>query len=185
MGSKAKRPAPPKELRDLIYYQDGEIYFTELAFEQEPRRKRTTGALGNRKSDGYKETMFTIDGEVYPIYVHRAIYWWHTGEWPEIVDHINGDKTDNRIENLRASNVVLNHFNSKGKKSNTGYRGVSYNKRDNDYRISIALDKGEQLTLHGYKTALSAAVARDCIALAYYGEHAKLNVLDKLAGMRD
>lgn len=174
---------PPDELRDIIFYQDGNIFFTDAALRANHRRHEN--AIGHkRKQDGYKETYITVDGVKRRYYVHRLIYWLNTGEWPQIVDHINGIKDDNRIENLRASNITENHFNStKRKNKNTLYRGVMET-GDGFYRVCISIDK-KQRFFYGYRSALAAAVARDCIALAHYGEHAKLNILDKLAGMRE
>lgn len=43
--------------------------------------------------------------------LHRVIYAWHYGRWPIVIDHINGVTTDNRIENLRASNFKRNANN--------------------------------------------------------------------------
>ena len=48
---------------------------------------------------------------------HRLIYFWHHNELPEIVDHINHDGLDNRIENLRAADGFQNQWNRKHRKS--------------------------------------------------------------------
>lgn len=46
--------------------------------------------------------------------VHKLIYLWHTGDWPKVVDHIDNDKTNNKIENLRAATHSQNMMNRKG-----------------------------------------------------------------------
>jgi hypothetical protein len=58
-----------------------------------------------------------------PYLQHRIATLYMTGDWPEEVDHINGDKADNRWENLRAVDVKTNRQNErrarKSKKSGT------------------------------------------------------------------
>jgi hypothetical protein len=43
--------------------------------------------------------------------VHRIIWFMHTGEWPNVIDHINGDPHDNRLGNLRDTDVRGNNQN--------------------------------------------------------------------------
>lgn len=63
----------------------------------------------------------------YQFYVHRLIYLWMTGENPaHQIDHINGDRSDNRWINLRNATAAENQQNRKRSKNNTsGYLGVS------------------------------------------------------------
>lgn len=63
----------------------------------------------------------------YMLMVHRIIYEWHHGEIPKgmQIDHINGIKTDNRIENLRCVTSAVNSRNVKmSSRNKTGYNGV-------------------------------------------------------------
>lgn len=64
-----------------------------------------------------------------PVNVHRLIFLWHHGYLPKIVDHINGDNQDNRIENLRESDAKLN-ANNKRKHREGIPAGVSWHNRD-------------------------------------------------------
>lgn len=60
------------------------------------------------------------------ILAHRLIWFMVHGTVPAVVDHINRDKSDNRLCNLRAADKRLNAFNVKMLSTNTsGYRGVS------------------------------------------------------------
>lgn len=43
--------------------------------------------------------------------LHRLIYFHHYGVWPRVVDHIDRDTKNNRIENLRAGDYYLNSLN--------------------------------------------------------------------------
>lgn len=54
------------------------------------------------------------------------------------IDHINGDRTDNRLCNLRVATTAQNNQNSPKKKSNSsGYKGVSFDARRNSYRVRV------------------------------------------------
>ena len=93
----------------------------------------------------------------------------------EIVDHINGNKLDNRLVNLRISNSTLNgHNRIKKKGTDTKYIGVKYTK-SGKYESRISKDK-IQYNLGTYETEEDAAKARDKKAIELYGEFAKLNL---------
>lgn len=73
-----------------------------------------------------------LNGKIFDRHIkaHRVVWALHFGEWPNgQIDHINGVKSDNRIENLR---VVTNRTNcrnqSKPKSNTSGWIGVSFNK---------------------------------------------------------
>ena len=100
-----------------------------------PHKGKTAGCL---QTDGYLGMVH----RKHFVGVHRAVYFWHTGEWPLMVDHINGDVVDNRIENLRASNSRLNmNAHRKVHKNNTsGYTGVMFYKNANKWAAQISID---------------------------------------------
>lgn len=91
------------------------------------------------------------------------------------VDHINGDKLDNRKENLRLCNNSQNHMN-KGVQSNstTGYKGVSFEKSIGRYRAYCNFN-GKRYNLKTFKTPEEAAQAYNTKAKELFGEFALLN----------
>jgi len=98
------------------------------------------------------------------------------GEWPDgIVDHINCDRTDDRLENLRLASLAENARNCVVRKdSRSGYKGVSPHKAAGKYQASIGYE-GKNLYLGLHETAEKAAEAYDSKAIELFGEFAKTN----------
>lgn len=91
------------------------------------------------------------------------------------VDHKNGDKLDNRRENLRLCNNSQNLANKGKIRSNTsGFKGVSWSKLWNYYEAYIQVD-GKKKHLGCYTCALRAASVYNDAATKYFGEFAFLN----------
>lgn len=77
---------------------------------------------GGISNYGYR--VICIDYIVYS--AHRLAFIWMIGEAPLVVDHKNGDKSDNRWVNLRAATNTSNRLNTKARSSNRlGIKGVS------------------------------------------------------------
>jgi len=58
-------------------------------------------------------------------YEHQIVFALHHGYWPEMIDHVDRNKTNNRIENLRESDFVKNGNNRGATRvSKTGVKGV-------------------------------------------------------------
>lgn len=93
------------------------------------------------------------------------------GEFP---DHINGNGLDNRRENLRLATRSQNSIN-RGKQSNnkSGYKGVSWNKRDKRWTAQITINK-HIINLGGFDTPEQAYEAYKEAAKQYHGTFANL-----------
>ena len=74
--------------------------------------------------------------------VHRIIWLWVFGKWPKgQIDHINHDKKDNRLVNLRDVTHRENHKNQSIAKNNTsGCAGVYFNKQIEKWQAQIMID---------------------------------------------
>jgi hypothetical protein len=90
----------------------------------------------------------------------------------EFIDHINGDRLDNRKSNLRTVNKRQNNINAKQKRGK--YKGVSFHKKAGKWVASITVNyKSIHLGLHD--TEERAAMEYNTYAYIYQGEFAHLN----------
>lgn len=92
------------------------------------------------------------------------------------VDHINGNRLDNRRCNLRYATPSQNAYNIGKKKNGTSkYRGVFWNKATKSWRSSIVCD-GKKYSLGCYKDEEDAKLVYNVWARYLYGEYARINV---------
>jgi hypothetical protein len=100
------------------------------------------GKIGNvagyTNTRGYRR--IGIYGKYYK--AHRIVYLLHYGVWPAgHIDHMNSNKSDNRIENLRVVNNTSNSRRQKKRIDNTsGFTGVYYSLKDNRYKAEIRVN---------------------------------------------
>ena len=134
---------------------------------------------GKRNTQRYAATL--IDNKT--VYMHRLIMQMECKRAlrkHDEVDHINSDRMDNRLCNLR---LCIHHENTmhqgKRKDNTTGYIGVSFEPRlQKPYRAKIFLNS-KNLHLGGYDTLEEAVKQRDLAAVKYFGDFAKLNFEDR------
>ena len=121
---------------------------------------------------GYVETTSYLKGESVRLRLHRIIV-----DAPDemVIDHINGNRWDNRRCNLRIATPMDNSHNHKLFITNSsGYTGVSYEKRRGKYAAYIHVD-GRKKHLGYFNDPKTAAKAYDQAAVFYYGEFASPN----------
>lgn len=123
------------------------------------------------RKDGYYQTM--VRGKHYLL--HRLVWLYHYGRFAKEIDHINGNKKDNRIENLRSCTRQENLYNSKKRKDNkTGYKGVVYCPVNpfRPYRAQIRVN-GKRIYLGFYDNLTDAGEAYMRAAEKYAGTFAR------------
>lgn len=125
----------------------------------------------NIGADGrYQAT--TVNGVT--IYLHRAVFLYHHGYLPEVVDHKDRNTRNCRIENLREATHAENQYNSRRKLNNqSGAKGVVFHPkcRTKPWQAKIVVNK-KVVSLGYYPTVALAAEAYAKGAAQYAGEFA-------------
>lgn len=95
----------------------------------------------------------------------------------ENVDHVNGNKLDNRLTNLRLCNQSQNSANSRRKSTNkSGFKGVSWNKKYSKWEAYLTKNY-KHIFLGYFNTKVEAAKAYNLTAKKEFGKFAKINLL--------
>lgn len=128
------------------------------------------GGVGTEAGDtnerGYRRV--SVDGV--RRLAHRVVWAIHYGDWPELlIDHVNGNRSDNRIVNLRLATNSQNLCNrGLQKNSTTGFRGVSFEKRKRLFEAHIKIN-GKKKFLGYFRTAEEASVVYERAAQRLHG----------------
>src|SRR5690606_41596588 len=91
---------------------------------------------------------------------------------PDCVDHIDGDRSNNRLSNLRHASRSENNWNIKlDPRSTTGVKGVYFSKKDGSYMARISVS-GKRVYIGSYKDIESAKIAIEKARGYMHGEYA-------------
>ena len=126
---------------------------------------------GKARPDGYTSIRITRDGTSKSFLAHRLAWLMAYGDWPPTnLDHVNGERADNRIGNLRLADHKINSRNTKLRHDNaTGVHGVSWSKHARKWLVRITHDR-VQMNL-GYYIDFDEAVSVRKAAELRYGYH--------------
>ncbi len=149
---------PPKEIKKALLYDMGAGQLV-WAIERSNGGKIFGKIAGNLNKEGYRTLGFLKRR----YQVHRLIWYFHYGDWPALdIDHINGNRADNRITNLRLATHRQNLHNTKHHRSGK-LVGCHFLKSLGRWRAMITIDhkrvflgmhKTEELAHSAYKEAL-------------------------------
>lgn len=128
-------------------------------------------AIGTRHNKGYK--FFRLNKTFY--FNHRVVWYLAYGGWPQgEIDHINGDKSDNRLENLRDVTHRQNMWNKGPQESTSKYKGVHWHTANKKWRATL-WNGSSKIHLGMFECEKEAAFAYDLAAKEVFGEFARLN----------
>jgi hypothetical protein len=127
------------QLISLLQYSQDTGIFEKPANAGSRGRKIGGYIVGCKNTIGY--IVVSINKKKY--YAHRLAWFYVHGEWPEHhIDHINGDRSDNRISNLRKSTNSENMQNIKGPRVDNKFNllGVCFDKQRQKFLAQIKLN---------------------------------------------
>lgn len=150
-----------QELRSFLRYDDATGNFI-VTYRRWNTAKPVGTVYGSMTQNGYKEAR--ILGKSF--FMHNLVWLWHNEDWPAgEIDHINGDRIDNRIENLRDTSRGVNLRNAKMKSTNTsGYTGVHFNKALNKWQGRVMVNYRVVYRCYGETAEVAAALRESWIA---------------------
>lgn len=148
------KPLPDQiTLKQMVYYKDGSLYWKEgfqIGGARKPHNK-----LGTLLNTGYLAAY--VNGK--PYQVHRLVWCYFYGDLSIQIDHINGNRLDNKIENLRPATQQQNQWNKKSSIAKTGFRGVYYiNKGNKRFWSMLVLPEGKRKSLGVFQIAEEASL---------------------------
>ncbi len=155
-----------ERLRQLLRYDQGTGVFTWLV------RLGSQARVGSVAGTIYKNGRRYITIERKRYFAHRLAWLYVHGSWPaEQIDHVNLDRDDNRIINLREATSKQNSGNKPVLRSNRlGIKGVCL--KNNKYRARIRVD-GVLIHLGYFASPEDASAAYASAAVKHYGEFAR------------
>ena len=178
----------PELLRKLLRYEPetGKLFWlprTPDFFEPGKYSRNRRCAVWNARY-AHKEALAAKHGNGYlsgalfdqRMFSHRAIWAIQTGNWPTLqIDHIDGDRANNKWSNLRQASRSENMRNMRSHKGSTSkYLGVSWGARDKKW-VACIWTNGQRVSLGSHANEIDAAIAYDKAAAQYHGSFANLN----------
>jgi hypothetical protein len=163
-----RNPVPSaftERLRELVHYDPTTGVFTRKVL----CGGRVEGSIaGTLHCDGYLK--FSVDNRLY--LAHRLAWLFVYGEWPpNQIDHINGNRADNRIVNLRLATPAENSRNRRRHQNNiSGFKGVIRQRAKWHAQIMV---NGRWHRLGGFSTPEEAHAAYCEAAPKFHGEFAR------------
>lgn len=162
-----KLPAVER-VRELFDYDPKTGLLTRRTDVPKAKAGSIAGTLNNKG-----HLICRVDRVIY--YVHRLIWLHYFGETPpELIDHANGKRDDNRVSNLRPADYCENLWNRGAMPRNkSGVKGAHYSKAERKWKSSIRV-RGRVIHLGYFETSEEAGAAYAAAAARYHQEFSKI-----------
>lgn len=120
-----------EKLKQLVFYENGSLIAKYKYSDKICIGKK----IGTKNKLGYYQA--SINKTKY--YLHRLIFLYHYGYMPKTVDHIDKNKSNNNIENLREASLHENNYNTLTPKTNkSGVKNVHWNKKNKKWNVTLS-----------------------------------------------
>jgi hypothetical protein len=120
-------------MKSLFDYKNGELFW-----KIDRGAKKVKGLKAGYISNGYKSVLIRPKNYL----IHRIIFLLHYGFCPKVIDHIDGNRLNNKIENLRMATFSENQANYKKRSTNTsGNKNVYFYIKRNKWRAQVRFEK--------------------------------------------
>ena len=175
------RPFPsPERLRQLLRYDEasGKLFWRPRTRDMFPTQRAYSSWVSQRSGQeaftatAYGYRVSKIDGKMCA--AHRVFWAMVHGYWPaDDLDHVNGQRDDNRLSNLREATRSQNLCNRSIPAANTsGHKGVYFHKPTEKWRAQIKKNKVSHF-LGCFANLDDAIAARNSASLRLHGEFAR------------
>ena len=171
------KPPPEYVIQAVSYnHETGELTWNHRADMPKLWNTKYAGkpAFAAKDGRGYRRGAMTVGGRRFHFLAHQIAWVVLRGKWADqLIDHIDGDKGNNRASNLREVTNSQNMQNGGMRRQNqAGLKGVSWNKNAKRWQSAIKKD-GRSIHLGYYQTKEEAHGAYCEFAKTLFGEYAR------------
>lgn len=162
-----KEELTQKRLRELLYYESTSGNFLWVAKSSPKSNYIKIGDIAGSRDNG----CIRIKVHKKSYLAHRLVWLYVYGKFPEkLLDHVDGNRSNNKVDNLREATSAQNTLNQRLRVSNTsGFKGVSKQGEVDKWRAYCSVN-GEIIYLWLYDTPEEAGHIREEFAKKNHGE---------------